>query len=71
MQEKGWDDGRFVVIEEPPGQQGKYSSAHIHDMAACGLLVRSILPKHGYRDAVAAAQKEADRMNEDDRAGVR
>lgn len=70
MQEVGWDDGRFVVIAVE-GRAAKYAEAHIHDMAQCGQVVRSILPKHGYRDAVGEAERLAEQWNEEDARGLR
>ncbi len=72
MQEVGWDDGRFVVLVfEPKTGQGRSTEAHIHDMAQCGLKVKSIMPKHGYRDAGETARDLAARWNEENARGLR
>lgn len=69
MQEKGWDDGRFVVIGADDsgvtrqGSQGKRReelpgppTATVHDMAHCGLPVRRFDRGRGSSNPLAQAE---------------
>lgn len=73
MQEKGWDDGRFVVLLRESARTGDGVYA-IHDMAGCGVVVETFGKSKahgGWVNPEDRAHTVAARLNEADRLGQR